>query len=105
CLKCHGPEKPKGGLRLDTNEGLLKGAKSGKVVESGNADESRLFEVITLPKDDPDHMPAEGEPLNKLEQELIRDWINQGVKWPEKLVLEAPAGSDTKAKAAEPQVD
>ena len=32
CLKCHGPEKPKGGLRLDTNEGLLKGAKDRKSV-------------------------------------------------------------------------
>jgi Planctomycete cytochrome C/Leucine Rich repeat len=93
CLKCHGPEKPKGGLRLDTFEGLTKGAKSGKVVVAGNADESRLYEVLTLEKDDPDHMPAEGEPLNKLEQELIRDWINQGLKWPDKLVLTPPAGS------------
>src|SRR5437773_12321660 len=78
CLKCHGPEKPKGGLRLDSFDGLTKGAKSGKVVVAGKADESRLYEVITLEKDDPDRMPAEGEPLNKLEQELIRDWINQG---------------------------
>jgi len=102
CLKCHGPEKPKGGLRLDTHEGMTKGAKSGKVLVPGNAEESRLFEVLTLEKDDPDRMPAEGELLNKLEQELFKDWINQGAKWPENLVLTPPAGTN---KPAEPAVD
>jgi len=58
--------------------------------------------VITLDKDDPDRMPSEGEPLNKLEQELIRDWINQGLKWPDKLVLTPPAGA---AAVPEPKVD
>jgi hypothetical protein len=101
CLKCHGPEKPKGGLSFHTYEGLMKGAKSGKVLVPGNADESRFYEVVTLEKDDPDRMPNEGEPLNKLEQELIRDWINQGAKWPEKLVLTVPAG----AAAPEVKVD
>jgi hypothetical protein len=93
CLKCHGPEKPKGGLRLDTLEGLTKGAKSGKVLVAGNAEESRLYEVVTLEKDDPDRMPNEGEPLNKLEQELLKDWINQGAKWPDNLTLTPPEGS------------
>ncbi len=102
CLKCHGPEKPKGGLRLDSFEGLTKGAKSGKIVEAGKADDSRIYEVLTLEKDDPDRMPAEGEPLSKQEQELIRDWINQGLKWPDKLVLTAPAST---TKTPEPKVD
>ncbi len=99
CLKCHGPEKPKGGLRLDTYEGLMKGAKSGKIVVPGKADESRLYEVLTLEKDDPDRMPNEGESLNKLEQELIKDWINQGMKWPDKLVLTPPAGTNKPTEA------
>ncbi len=100
CLKCHGPEKPKAGLRLDTQEGFLKGSKGGKVVVAGKADDSRLYEVITLPKDDPDHMPAEGEPLTKEQADLIRDWINQGPKWPDGLVLQAPAAApETKAAA------
>jgi len=102
CLKCHGPEKPKGGLSFHTYEGLIKGAKSGKVLVPGKADESRFYEVVTLEKDDPDRMPNEGEPLNKLEQELIRDWINQGAKWPDKLVLTVPAGA---AAAPEIKVD
>jgi hypothetical protein len=98
CLKCHGPEKPKGALRLDTHEGLIKGAKSGEVIVPGNAEESRLYEVVTLSKDDADRMPNEGEPLAKEQTDLIRDWINQGAKWPENLVLEAP-------EAAKPAIE
>jgi hypothetical protein len=32
CAKCHGPEKHKGGLRLDSAEGLAKGGDSGQVL-------------------------------------------------------------------------
>ena len=30
CLKCHGPEKQKGGLRFDTREGAFQTAESGE---------------------------------------------------------------------------
>ena len=102
CLKCHGPEKPKGALRLDIKEGLLKGSKSGKVVVAGKADESRLYEVITLPKDDPDHMPSEGEPLPQAQTDLFRDWINQGLKWPDGVTLQVPAAAKSAAPAEVP---
>src|SRR5918999_1414228 len=51
CYKCHSPEagegKLKGGLRLDTREGMLKGGKSGKpAVVPGNAEASQLVEAI-----------------------------------------------------------
>src|SRR5574340_643548 len=32
CTKCHGEQKPKGHLRLDSLEGALKGGEDGKVV-------------------------------------------------------------------------
>lgn len=93
CVRCHGPEKPKGDLRLDTRAGLLKGSKSSdKIVVPGKADDSRLYEVITLPKDDPARMPNEGDPLSKAQIEVFRNWINEGLKWPEGLILKA---SDT----------
>src|SRR5205085_9818289 len=42
CIKCHGPEKQKGGLRLDTKEGAFKAAESGeKAIVPGHATESR----------------------------------------------------------------
>ena len=35
CLECHGAEKQKGGLRLDTREGWLKGGDSGPALVPG----------------------------------------------------------------------
>ena len=35
CLDCHGSEKSKGGLRLDSRDAVLKGAESGPVVVPG----------------------------------------------------------------------
>src|SRR5260370_3573063 len=46
CLSCHGPEKYKGGLRLDSREALLKGAESGPVVKPGDPDNSPLVQAI-----------------------------------------------------------
>ena len=37
CVKCHGAEKPKAKLRLDSLEGALKGGEDGKVIEPGNS--------------------------------------------------------------------
>src|SRR5262249_3376691 len=36
CTVCHNPGKLKGGLRLDTYDGILAGGKSGAVVVAGN---------------------------------------------------------------------
>src|SRR3954471_11865840 len=48
CYKCHSAEskKLKGDLRLDTQEGLLKGGTEGAVVVAGDPDKSRLIEAI-----------------------------------------------------------
>src|SRR3989442_1626333 len=97
CVKCHGPEKQKGKLRLDSKEATFKGGKDGLVITPGDADKSELYRRITLPKGNDDIMPNEGEPLAKAQIELLRDWINQGAEWPEGLVIKAP---ETKAAEA-----
>src|SRR5947199_3301862 len=38
CIKCHGPEKQKGKLRLDSREAALKGGTDGEVLIPGAAD-------------------------------------------------------------------
>jgi hypothetical protein len=83
CVKCHGPEKQKGKLRLDSKEAAFKGGSKGAVLKAGKADDSDLYKRIILPKDHDDRMPSEGEPLAKAATDLIRDWINQGADWPE----------------------
>ena len=37
CIRCHGAERPKAGLRLDSLENILKGSKEGPVVVAGNS--------------------------------------------------------------------
>lgn len=79
CVVCHGPEKQKGKLRLDTLEWLLKGAEAGPVVKADQPRESELFRRITLPKDHDEVMPSDGKPL--LSADEIRNielWIAGG---------------------------
>src|SRR5262245_52855698 len=48
CLKCHGPEKQKGGLRFDLKEGAFKTGESGeKAIVPGDTAQSRLFKLIS----------------------------------------------------------
>src|SRR3982751_1752448 len=55
CFSCHSSEsrKVKGGLRLDTKEGTLKGGESGAAsVLPGDPDHSLLIKAIRYGKDD-----------------------------------------------------
>ena len=37
CIGCHGPQKQKGGVRLDKRESAMEGGDSGKIIVPGNA--------------------------------------------------------------------
>jgi mono/diheme cytochrome c family protein len=88
CVKCHGPEKQKGKLRLDSKEATLKGGKDGPAFIAGDAEKSEMYRRITLPKGNDDIMPNEGDPLTKAQTDLIRDWINQGATWPDGVIIQ-----------------
>ena len=81
CFKCHGTEKQKGKLRLDSIEAVKKGGENGEVVIAGKSEKSPLVHAIAAL--DPDMvMPPEGkgDPLSKDQIGLIRAWIDQGAK-------------------------
>lgn len=86
CVKCHGAEKPKAGLRLNSLEGTLKGTKDGKVVEPGQSTKSSLLISVACISDDEDSwMPPKNNkakiaPLTKEQVGLVRAWIDQGAK-------------------------
>lgn len=85
CIKCHGAEKPKHGLRLDSLAGILKGGKDyGPAVIAGKAEESPLIKVLHLPRDDEMSMPpkGKGEPLTAEQITILKEWINAGAKAP-----------------------
>jgi mono/diheme cytochrome c family protein len=78
CYACHGSEKQKNGLRVDSLEALLTGGDSGPAITLGKPDESLLIEAI-------EYNGFEMPPSAALPQQIvddIRQWISDGAKWP-----------------------
>jgi mono/diheme cytochrome c family protein len=79
CVVCHGPEKKKAGLRLDSFDRLMAGAESGNVIKPGSLEESELHRRITLPSSDEEVMPNDGKPLLSADEiKVIALWIEAG---------------------------
>ena len=66
CVRCHGPQKPKGDLRLDSRESVLKGGMDGKVIVPGDSKKSLLVAAAARVNDDiampPKFRPRRGGP-------------------------------------------
>jgi Planctomycete cytochrome C len=62
CVRCHGQERPKGGLNLTTLGSVLRGGKDGKVVVPGDGKQSVLTIAVARVDDDlampPKHRPG-----------------------------------------------
>ena len=85
CVKCHGAEKPKAKLRLDSLDAALKGGENGKVIVPGKSAESVFVFSIARLGDEEEWMPpvdnkAKIPPLTTEQVALIRAWIDQGAK-------------------------
>jgi mono/diheme cytochrome c family protein len=82
CFKCHGPEKQKAKLRVDSLAAVKKGGENGAVFEAGQSEKSRLVHSIGRILDEDENMPPEGkgDPLTKEQVALVRAWIDQGAK-------------------------
>lgn len=98
CNKCHGEEKQKGDLRLDTFEWVMKGGgESGaKNVVPGKPEDSVTFQLISSAVDEDSHMPPEGkDQLTPEETAIIKWWIQHGASNTQK-VSEAPVPAELK---------
>ncbi|MBC8324451.1 MAG: hypothetical protein H8E27_02325 [Verrucomicrobia subdivision 3 bacterium] len=80
CTECHGKEKQKGKLRLDSYAELMKGADGEPVFVAGKPGESEIHARILLPDSDDDRMPPKGNRISKPVADLIKRWIEQGAK-------------------------
>ena len=80
CVDCHGIDKQKAKLRLDTYEKVMEGGRGDASIVAGDLIGSYLFQVISLPADDDDLMPPKGDPLTETQVGLIRNWILKGAK-------------------------
>ena len=81
CYKCHGPEKQKGGLRMDSREALLKGGENGAVVDTGNPESCSLIKSINHKGDS--KMPEKADKLPDAQIAALTEWVRMGLPWPE----------------------
>lgn len=83
CWKCHGPDKQKGGVRLDRRAGAIAAGDSGKKpISPGRTEDSELIRRVETTNAD-DRMPPKSEPLTREQIKTLRAWIEQGASWPE----------------------
>jgi mono/diheme cytochrome c family protein len=81
CYSCHGAEKQKGKLRLDSPDAFKKGGADGAILTPGDPAKSDLYRRITLPAGHDDIMPPKGDPLKKEQTELVAAWIKDGASF------------------------
>ncbi len=88
CLECHNSSTRRGGFDLSHQAAALAGGASGAVLTPGDADGSRLIELI-----DAGAMPFGRPPLPAVEKTLLREWVEGGAVWTlEEIVAAAPSG-------------
>lgn len=86
CYKCHGPEKQKANLRVDSRAGLLQGGDSGPAIVPRRPDEGFFAGAVSY--GDVFQMPPTGKlPAEHIES--LRQWVEMGAPWPD----EAPASA------------
>jgi mono/diheme cytochrome c family protein len=101
CVRCHSPGNNKGDVSLATFDDL----KSNDFVTAGDPDDSYLIDLVTSQDGDPPAMPKEGKSLSDAEAGLLRQWITQGAKWPDGLVVKEKSKADASWWAYQPLHD
>lgn len=96
CVSCHGADKVKGGLRLDSREGALKAGESGApAVVPGNPAESLLLQAVLHSRPDLEMPPKDKLTTNDIA--ILERWIRDGAPWPD-----SPAAVDSTVGGSRP---
>ncbi len=79
CISCHGEDKEKGGLRLDSLAGMLDGGEEEDCLIEGDVKGSFMLTSLALPKDDDMHMPPKKKPqITPEERAVLTWWVKMG---------------------------
>jgi len=81
CYDCHGPDKAKGGLRLDHIDKILKGGNSGPAIVPESPGESLLIEAIR--REDEDFAMPPKKSLPSASVAVLEKWVELGAPWPD----------------------
>ncbi len=80
CISCHGAERAKGRLQMDSYLALLKGGSKGVALVPGDLTASLLIERLHLPLDHSERMPpAERSQLDSAELAFLEWWVASGL--------------------------
>ena len=91
CMACHGDDRQKGELRLDSYAFAMRGGRHGAVILPGDPKASELKTRISLPAGDEKAMPPEGKtPLSPDQVTVIRLWIAAGASPTMAVIKDAP---------------
>jgi hypothetical protein len=94
CIGCHGPDKQRGSLRLDTFASLKVGGSRGPSIVPGKSADSNLIVALTGDGTIIPTMPPKEPKLTADEIALVRAWIDQGAKGPATETAQGPKGRD-----------
>jgi mono/diheme cytochrome c family protein len=92
CYACHGPDKQRAGLRLDTAAAALHGGNSGPALVPGSSADSLLVKAVTG-AGDVKVMPPKEPRLPAAQIAVLRAWIDGGAKAPPSEIAAAAARS------------
>jgi hypothetical protein len=81
CIRCHGPKKQRGGLRLDSRAAVLAGGDNGPALVPGQPGKSRLIAAVRHAGEL--KMPPD-RPLSAPKIAALVRWVELGAPWPAK---------------------
>ena len=99
CQRCHGAEKSKGGLRLDSAEALAKGGDTGPAIDLDEPSKSLFLDVIRYNGEL--KMPPKGK-LSDAEIAALAQWVKDGARWPDSATMPQNNVIATAKKANKP---
>ncbi len=93
CQSCHGAEKQKSNLRLDSRDAILQGGDHGAAVAPGDIAKSLLIGAVQY------EQQIKMPPNSKLDQatiDVLVEWVKMGAPWPaeDKTAARAQSGID-----------
>ncbi len=101
CFKCHSAAegKTKGGLALDSRDGILKGGDDGKIIVPGDPAKSMILQRVTS-KDPDEKMPPKEAAISAAQLADLTAWIKMGAPIPSTPVTSISNAVDPKTAGA-----
>ena len=89
CVRCHHEKNRQGDFSLETQTDL----KDRGHVIAGNVSESSLLQLVQSLDGSKPEMPKQGSAISATEVTLLKQWIKEGVSWPDNIVITIPRSS------------